>query len=69
MRFVAAVWQWAGSSNDRAVDNAREASTALSRLRVEREEVELYLAGRYATVRQGAHRAVTADVRVAGEPR
>jgi hypothetical protein len=33
-------------SQDRAVLNAREATTALSRLRVEREEVELYLRGR-----------------------
>jgi len=36
------------SSNERAVENARGASTALSRGRVEREEVELFLRERYA---------------------
>ncbi len=64
MRLVMVVLQWAGSSNDRAVANAREASTALSRLRVEREEVELYLARRHVVPA-----AVVADARVAGEPR
>lgn len=33
-------WLW---NQDRAVDNARAASTALARRRVEREEVELFL--------------------------
>ncbi len=31
-------------SNEAAVRNAREAATNLSRMRVEREEIELYLA-------------------------
>ncbi len=42
------LWRWAVSSNERAVENARRASTALSRGRVEREEVELFLRERYA---------------------
>jgi hypothetical protein len=33
------------SSQDRAMANARSATTALSRARVERDAVELYLAG------------------------
>ena len=36
-------WDWAVASNARAIENARQASTALSRGRVEREEVELFL--------------------------
>ncbi|HEX6148205.1 hypothetical protein [Nocardioides sp.] len=44
-------WQWAAASNERAVENARQASTALSRGRVEREEVELFLRERYAEPR------------------
>ncbi|MFC7497496.1 MULTISPECIES: hypothetical protein [unclassified Nocardioides] len=41
---------WGRRSNERAVANARQASTALSRARVERDEVELYLRGRGARV-------------------
>ncbi|HET9871111.1 MAG TPA: hypothetical protein VFP89_00780 [Propionibacteriaceae bacterium] len=41
------MWEWGRRSNGRAVDNARGASTRLSRLRVEREEVELYLRQRF----------------------
>ena len=37
-------WQWSRTSNQRAVDNARAAATELSRLRVEREDVEHFLA-------------------------
>ena len=37
-------WQWAAGSNARAVVNAREAATECSRRRVERVEVELFLA-------------------------
>jgi hypothetical protein len=40
-------WDWAVASNARAIENARQASTALSRGRVEREEVELYLRSKY----------------------
>jgi hypothetical protein len=38
-------WSWAVASNDRAVANARAAATECSRLRVERAEVEQFLAG------------------------
>ncbi|MGH3346254.1 MAG: hypothetical protein ACRDO4_04685 [Nocardioides sp.] len=41
------LWRWAVSSNEQAVENARQATTALSRGRVEREEVELFLRERY----------------------
>ena len=41
-------WRWAVASNARAIENARQASTALSRGRVEREEVELFLSRKYA---------------------
>jgi hypothetical protein len=41
---VGAVWNWAAASNDRAVANARAAATECSRLRVERAEVEQFLA-------------------------
>ncbi|GAA1475826.1 hypothetical protein GCM10009623_02720 [Nocardioides aestuarii] len=65
MRVTMVVLRWAARSNERGLANAREAATALSRLRVEREEVELYLARRHALPPQ----AVVTDVRVAGEPR
>ena len=41
-------WRWDVASNARAIENARQASTALSRGRVEREEVELFLRREYA---------------------
>jgi hypothetical protein len=41
---VSDVWRWAAVSNERAVANAREAATECSRRRVERAEVEQYLA-------------------------
>jgi hypothetical protein len=41
---------WARSSNDGAVDNARAATTRLSRQRVERDEIELFLQERWAEV-------------------
>jgi len=65
MRIVGQWRRWAAMSNERALANARQATTALSRARVEREEVELYLEQRYARPRP----AVVADARVAGEPR
>ena len=55
------VWRWAVRSNEAAVANARAASTALSRLRVEREEAELYCHGKYAV----PSAADAADARVA----
>ncbi len=44
MISVGAVWRWAVASNERAVANARAAATECSRLRVERAEVEQFLA-------------------------
>lgn len=38
-------WEWASASQAASLANARSASTELSRLRVEREDVELFLAG------------------------
>ena len=37
-------WEWASASQAAALANARTASTELSRLRLEREDVELFLA-------------------------
>ena len=65
MRIVGQWLRWAGTSNEQAIANAREASTALSRARVEREEVELYLARRHAAPQQ----VLVTDARVAGDPR
>jgi hypothetical protein len=48
-------WQLATFSNERAVANARAAATELSRLRVERHEIELYVA------RVAAERLAVAD--------
>ncbi len=36
-------WQWAVSSNQRAITNARAATTECSRRRLERADVTLYL--------------------------
>ena len=44
MRPTINLWRWAVASNERAVANVRAAATECSRLRVERLEVELYLA-------------------------
>jgi hypothetical protein len=44
-------WEWAVASQSAALVNARGASTELSRLRVEREDVELFLNGHRALVR------------------
>ena len=48
-------WQLVTRSNERALANARTAATELGRLRVERAEVELYVA------RTTAERLVVAD--------
>jgi hypothetical protein len=53
-RAMVRFWRWARASNERAVDNARAAATELGRRRVERDEVELYLA------ELGARRAASA---------
>ena len=39
-------WQWAGASNERAIANARAAATECGRIRLERTEVEQFLAER-----------------------
>jgi len=41
---VRGLWRWAAVSNERAVANARAAATECSRIRVERAEVEQFLA-------------------------
>lgn len=41
------LWQWAGASNERAIANARVATTECSRRRLERSDVEQFLAERY----------------------
>jgi hypothetical protein len=48
-------WELGSRSNERAVANARAAATELSRLRVERAEIELYVA------RLAAERPMVAD--------
>ena len=56
------VTRWAHASNESALGNARAASTELSRSRVEREEIEVFLRGhasrhrRVSTVRIGTTR-------------
>jgi len=42
------VQEWGRRSNEGAASNARAAATILSRLRVERDEIELYVARRAA---------------------
>ena len=44
MISVRDVWRWSTVSNERAVANARAAATECSRRRVERAEVEQFLA-------------------------
>jgi hypothetical protein len=41
-------WEWSTRSNVRAVENARLATTLCSRRRLERAEVELFLANLHA---------------------
>ena len=50
-------WQWGLGSHEAAVTNAREAATELSRRRVERDDVELYLAQRRSVARFASRRA------------
>jgi hypothetical protein len=57
--------RWAAAGNEQAIANAREAATSLSRARVEREEVELYLARRHAVPQP----VLVTDARVAGDAR
>jgi hypothetical protein len=50
-------WQWGHGSHEAALTNAREAATELSRRRVERDDVELYLAQRSSVARLSSRRA------------
>ena len=43
-RMMFRPWEWSRASHEAAVTNARAATTELSRRRVEREDVELFLA-------------------------
>jgi hypothetical protein len=55
------IWRWVTvASNERAVANARSAATECSRLRLERAEVELFL----ATYAVGGGSAVDSTARV-----
>ena len=62
---VRGVWRWAAVSNERAVANAREAATECSRLRVERAEVDQYLAA-YTAGRPASTVEVAAKVVATG---
>ncbi len=50
-------WQWAVSSNQRAIANARVATTDCSRRRLERADVTLYLDSLATGVRTAKHPA------------
>lgn len=56
-------WEWASASQAAALANARTASTELGRRRVERDDVELFLAGALAA---GGPEVRTDAVRRAG---
>ena len=64
MISVSSVWGWAVASNEGALANARVAATECSRRRLERAEVEQFLAT-YAVVERSRvavpDRALTAD--------
>src|SRR5262245_15385305 len=68
MISVTALWRWAVTSNERAVANARAAATECSRLRVERAEVELYLASYAEGEQRSSVEAATKAVARAHEP-
>ena len=50
-------WQWATRSNERAVTNARAATTACSRRRLERADVTIYLASLVSPADSAKHPA------------
>ncbi|WP_139980992.1 hypothetical protein [Nocardioides litoris] len=52
---------WAAASNERAIANARTATTACSRRRVEREEVALFLAAHGEPTAPSGHPGWAAD--------
>jgi hypothetical protein len=53
-------WEWAGASQAVALANARNGATELSRRRVEREDVEIFLAGHELELRSETVRRVGA---------
>jgi hypothetical protein len=55
---LATLLRWAVASNDQAVRNARAAATECSRLRLERAEVEQYLARIGSSAQEQAAKAV-----------
>lgn len=58
MISLATLLRWPVASNDQAVRNARAAATECSRLRVERAEVEQYLARIASSTQEEAAEAV-----------
>ena len=54
-------WQWASASNERAIANARLGTTECSRRRLERAEVELFLAARYPEPAPSTSPGLTAE--------
>ena len=46
MSWIKKPWEWPSASHATAIENARAAATELSRQRIERDEVELFLARR-----------------------
>jgi hypothetical protein len=50
-------WHWASASNERAIANAMLGTTECSRRRLERAEVELFLATRYPEPAPSSHPA------------
>ncbi len=55
-------WEWPGASQSAALANARSASTELSRRRLEREDVELFLAGHRVLQQSAAHSGAVPSV-------
>jgi len=61
-------WALGARSNERAVANARTAATELGRLRVERNEIELYVAHRAAELAGERAAGKTGAVLIADQP-
>ena len=60
MISVGTVWRWATASNEQALANARAAATECSRLRVERAEVDQFLAGLTQSTAEATTKAAAA---------
>jgi hypothetical protein len=50
-------WEWGTASNQHAIANARLGTTECSRRRLERTEVEMFLAARYPEPAPSSHPA------------